>query len=139
MAGRNRTTFRFTDIRFATPDTMREIGNRVSVAIVNRTMSGKDEDGKRFVPYSKAYRKRKPTYGGGDVVDLHLSGDMLADIGPTEVTDRRVRVGFTDPDLKERASYHEDGRGHMPVRRFMGITSRMVREIVQYLRERMRL
>jgi hypothetical protein len=137
MATRSRT-FRFRDIKFVDRSTMREVGNTIAVRIVNRTLSGKDENNRRFIPYSERYRRRKKTYGRTDVVDLHESGDMLNDLGPTEVTDAKVRVGFTDPDMEYLAKCHDQGRGNNPERRFMGIPEAWVRDIVAMIKERIK-
>lgn len=135
-----RRNFRFADIKgkLASPATMRTVGLNIAVHIVRRTMSGIDEQGRRFVPYAKSTKRRKLSYGSG-AVDLFESGDMLNDIGVTKVTAKSVRVGFSSKEMEQRARHHEEGHGNLPVRRFMGVSHAWVLEAVKTIQRGLRL
>lgn len=105
---------------------MKKLGERIADHIRKRTRSGRDERGRPFKPYSAAYAKRK----GSAKVDLTLSGDMLDDIQPLNVTDKSVRVGNKSDKLADRAAYNEkrDSPTSKSARHFMGVTKAELRK-----------
>lgn len=84
-----------------TRDTMRELGLLAREAILRRTASGRDKDGRPFAPYSASYSKQKAeALGTGGTPDLTVSGKMLGDLaivdyGVSENGKGFVKVGFT--------------------------------------------
>ena len=126
-------------IEFSNPAIMREIGQRLVVNIVRRTMSGKDENNRNFAPYAASTRRRKPTYGGRGGVDLYETGQMLNNLDVTEVTAKTVKAGFTDSEMEARARHHIEGHGSLPVRAFMGISKSWVDDIIKLIKQRMKV
>jgi hypothetical protein len=137
---------------------MAAIGKALIDQIVARTRSGLDEQNRPFAPYAgtrtvtvqgrnargqfgpgrretKNFNRRRKRNGKpyGAVVDLTDSGDMLDKMVPFQQTDRSVRVGWQSPTLKKRASYHEQGAGHLPVRRFLAVPRAWVIDAVARL------
>lgn len=111
--------------RWGGETTMREIGNRIAVKVVQRTMSGRDETGAAFAPYKTTPRFK---YGKG-AVDLYDSGRMLNDFNPVEVTSHRVRVGFNSARSREIAGYHMTGTWKMAQRRLIGMNREWLADI----------
>ena len=106
----------------------RKIMGKVALGITTfmreRTLSGKDEDGKKFKSYSDSYLKFKQERGGkffGGNVDLFNNGDMLGSMQPTSVTSKMAVIGFTKPQEALKASGHQNGFSKLPQRKFFGI------------------
>src|SRR5262245_54898818 len=74
---------------------MREIGLQARETIIKRTLSGTDQDGRSFRPYSPGYAKTKQRHLGKSQVDLQASGAMLNAIVLVDVTDDSVTLGFS--------------------------------------------
>ncbi len=75
---------------------MREIGLMVRERIVRRTRQGQGVEGP-FPAYSAGYAnaKKEALGGGGQTVDLTVSGGMLNAITITRVDDDEVELGFS--------------------------------------------
>jgi hypothetical protein len=137
---------------------MAAIGHALIDQIRARTQSGLDENNRPFAPYAgtrtvtvqgrdtrgrfgpghretKNFSRRRKRNGQpyGTVVDLTDSGDMLDQMAPFQQTDRSVRVGWRSTKLKNRATYHERGAGHLPVRRFLAVPRSWVVDAVNRL------
>jgi hypothetical protein len=104
------------------PDTMEAAGNWLAVQLENRALSGRDEAGNKFKPYSAAYAKWKNV--SRTAVDLHLSGDMWRSFGVLWASKNRVRIGFLNKAMERRARYNEEMG-----RRFLGLDQRWMREV----------
>lgn len=78
------------DVKFSDRALMREIGLLARERIIRRTLSGKDEGGKAFHPYSPGYRAAK----GSSKVNLQVSGQMLQAITIVAVDEDSVTLGF---------------------------------------------
>ncbi len=89
-----RTFGSLADLKFSNREMMREIGLLAREMIVRRTMSGKDETGSPFQPYSAAYAARKAKELGGGSVNLTVSGSMLRNFQVVEVTESSVTLGW---------------------------------------------
>jgi hypothetical protein len=74
---------------------MREIGLLARERIIRRTISGTDEHGAAFRPYSASYRALKSRELGGGTVNLQVSGAMLNAITIVDLTDDSVTLGFS--------------------------------------------
>jgi len=106
---------------------LREAGERLAVKVENRTMSGIDEDGRSFAPYSPAYAKRKLSR----TVNLHGEPrpQMFADFGTTRATATGFTIGFRSAESQKKALIHQTGAGSMPERRFMGVPANWIADI----------
>jgi hypothetical protein len=127
-----RRNFKFADMKL-TPgrETMREVGNHLVERTVRRTKSGRDEDGRPFVPYQS---------GRPGPVDLHDTGQMLdEDYGIGHLTENEVGLGMATSRSAVIAEDHERGHGNLPVRRFLGIPLSWVREVKVIIMRRLRL
>lgn len=138
MAGgtvRAHANFRLRSIEWSNEVTMKEVGNRIAVRVVNRTLSGLDEDGAPFAPYKAHKGKGRWGKGPSDPVTLHDTGAMLANLGPVDVTQRSVRIGFSDPAQEAKARAHDSGvpRRGLPQRRFLGVPEDWVKEIIEFV------
>jgi len=74
--------FRVGDlVKYALPTTsdMRAAGEQLAVKIENRTLSGKDEDGRKFAPCADSTGKSGP-------VTFHDTSRMFADFGVIKAT-----------------------------------------------------
>lgn len=106
-----------------------KIGNIAVKFIVNRTLEGKDINGRKFKEYSPAYAAKK----GYSQADLNLTGRLLKSIG-RQAHQKYVRIyikktrrpgGMSNYQI---AVVHNNGgvagRGsfRMPIREFMGLT-----------------
>ena len=95
--------------------------------IQDRTLSGKDKNGESFKGYSKSYRESDTfqIYKGGQrVVDLKLSGEMLASMQVRSSSSGQVTINFVDALNAAKAHGHitgMSGRKGGVVRDFFGI------------------
>ena len=104
---------------------LRGAGVEIAVRVQNRTMDGRDEDNRKFTPYTAKYAEWKGVRPSD--VTLYLSGDMLNNLDVLDATSRSVAVGFRDRDLKDRAK-HNEARG----RRFLGVPNSWLTDIKRY-------
>lgn len=83
-------------IHLTTRAIMKEVGLLARERIIRRTLSGTDEEGKPFTPYSPGYAAMKAkALAGSGTVNLQVSGAMLNAITITKLTDDTVTLGFT--------------------------------------------
>ena len=88
---------RFGDMKLTDRDLMRELGLLARERIIRRTLSGLDETGRSFTPYSEGYAKQKAAaLGSASPVNLQVSGRMLQGLVITELTETSVTLGFKD-------------------------------------------
>jgi hypothetical protein len=117
-----------------------EIADLVIEYMVDRTLKGKDVDGKRFPKYSKAYTESLDFKNAGksrSKVNLQLSGDMLAAIDLIENLDGKIIVGIDSAsDEAGRAEGNILGSyGGEPdpsrARKFLGIDKTRLKKIIE--------
>jgi hypothetical protein len=114
------------------------IADLVIEFMVDRTMSGKDKNGKGFPKYSKSYTESLDFQNAGksSKVDLQLSGDMLAALTLLEHEDGKLLIGYEDgADEEGRAEGNILGSyGGEPnkkkARDFLGIKERNLKRII---------
>jgi hypothetical protein len=110
---------------------LRAAGVEIAVKLQNRTQGGLDEGNRRFTPYSAGYAKQKGV--SPNRVDLYRTGQMLNSLDVLDVTASSVVVGFTSPEMAERAEMNQQ-RG----RRFLGIPMTWLEDLKRkYLLRRM--
>lgn len=102
----------------------RQFGREVIDRILQRTESGKDKDGVRFTPYSKAYKESRAfkIYGKSSRVNLRLSGEMHASIGVLATSSNTVTIAIPEGEQEKKARGHISGSGNLPMRDFWGIS-----------------
>ena len=109
-------------IKLSTPEAMTEAGLWLAVQLENRALSGRDEAGNRFKPYSARYAEWKGV--ARSAVTLRLSGDMWRSFGVLWASAKAVRLGFSSKAMEARARYNEQlGRP------FLGLDPRWLTEI----------
>ena len=122
-----------------TPDEKDEVADLIIERIVNRTQQGKDKDGQRFSSYSQAYKESLDfkVAGKSNLVDLQLSGDMLAALSILDKTSRSVTIGFergseenAKADGNIRGTYGKSKPIPGKARDFLGISERELKRIV---------
>jgi len=101
-----------------TADDMRYAAEREKARIISRTGRGIDVKGQAFAAYSDRYKKRKEKSGrNSGIVDLTWSGRMLKALVTRNVTAKSFIIGIYGEE-GTRATAHNQGGGHMPVRKF---------------------
>lgn len=122
-----------------TSDEKDEVADLIVERIVNRTQQGKDKDGQKFTSYSKAYKESLDfkVAGKSNLVDLQLSGDMLAALSILDKTSRSVTIGFergseenAKADGNIRGTYGKPKPIPGKARDFLGISERELKRIV---------
>lgn len=115
-----------------------DFGLRVIDKIVDRTLEGKDKEGKTFTGYSKEYRESDTfqIYKGGQRrVDLKLSGEMLASM-QVRASGTNITINFVDELNAAKAHGHitgMSGRKGGVVRDFFGVSTDEADEIMRDL------
>jgi len=106
--------------------------------ILIKTSSGLDYMGRSFMPYSKAYKKKKTGMTATGRPNLKLSGTML-DAIRAEVKDARHGAVFVAPVSEPRgnaqsdmlAQIHTTGTGKQPQREFMNLAPSAVKKLTK--------
>lgn len=110
------------------PATRVRIAEDILRRIRRRTVDGIDISGRLFSSYSKNYDKT-------GTVDLSLSGNMIGDLELLSHGPGFIRIGFTDQDSNDKASYIQSPRGQkrgkQPVRKFIGISQKDLNKILE--------
>lgn len=124
------------DLLGRTPtDTEKETFTLSAIEIINqRTLDGKDIDGKKFTPYSKAYAEKKGV--PQSAVDLFDTGDMLDDIERDTSSETKNTIAISiDEDFAATKSFaHNTGEGKMPKREFFGVTRNEAEQIASRIK-----
>lgn len=108
-------------------DAEKDLFTRRAVELINqRTLDGKDLEGKTFTPYSAAYADKKGV--SRTSVDLFLEGDMLGSIKKINETKNTVSFGITDSEEAAKSENHNKGVS-LPKREFFGITRSEAKKI----------
>lgn len=96
--------------------------------INNRTLDGKDVNGKKFTKYSKDYAAKKGVTRSA--VDLFLDGDMLDSIDLLAETRDTVVIGIDGGVDALKSDNHNNGVT-LPKREFFGITKKEAESIAK--------
>lgn len=104
---------------------MREVGDLATTRIRRRTQQGLSSEGGTFKPLSTDYATQKRKALGTDKADLTVSGRMLNDMGPADVSKDSVTVKFRSQGpgsrggtfiqrsrsvgANDKAFYHQEG------------------------------
>ena len=100
--------------------TIIKIMGTVQSQIRERTKSGLDSSGKKFVPYSDNYKKFKEEHNRpANIVTLHYKGDMLNSIKKKAISGGG-ELYFNDERELKKATKHEYGV-KAPLRPFFGL------------------
>jgi hypothetical protein len=97
--------------------------------MVDRTLSGKDIDNKKFTKYSKEYADFKGVSQGS--VDMTFDGDMLnsIDYEPVRASQVKVKVGEGVDTLK---AYNHNIGDTLPTRTFFGFKDeKQIKDIIE--------
>lgn len=121
-----------------------ELGDLIIEHIFDRTNRGIDKKGKSFPGYSKEYINSLDFKNAGkskNKVDLQLSGDMLAAMQILNQKNGNIRIGFergtvenAKADGNIRGTYGTDVPSRKKARDFLGIESKKLRELIDYVR-----
>ena len=87
--------------------------------IIDRTLAGKQIDGKQFKKYSKAYAQFKQRHGRKTNVDLTYTGRMLAAINHTVEDHGLFLLGIIDFKANEQG---QKARWNQETRPFFGLS-----------------
>lgn len=87
--------FNVTIPRGYSQDKRQAIADRILQYVKDRTLEGKDLNGKKFAKYSPAYAKEK----GTNQVDLFNTGAMLDGLKVLKVASNYISIGYDDKDL----------------------------------------
>lgn len=118
--------FRFTIPRGYNEATRQAIAERVLEFVKNRTLNGKDLNGKKFPKYSPAYAKEK----GQNNVDLFASGEMLEKMKVLKVGFNYITIGYDDESIIPQVegnvlgTYGQDSPIPGKARNFLGISEK---------------
>lgn len=111
-----------------------EVGKRIVDEIRDRTGRGIDKNGRSFPKYSKEYDK-------SGTPDLHLTGDMLADLDVLTITGSSVVVGYDvgHPDAGQVegntiGSYGQPSANPKKARDFIGLPKKVLKIIIEEVR-----
>jgi hypothetical protein len=98
--------------------------------IENRTLDGRDINGKAFKKYSKEYAELKDV--SRDSVDLFVKGDMLDSIGRRK-SKEKVNSIFLQikKGIETKKSFNHDTGDTLPKREFFGITDAEAKKITR--------
>lgn len=120
------------EFKLSDKQVMSQIGAAIKLDVRKRTQSGTDVHGKAFKSYKTSSSKSRGRRGRNTGrVDLLDTGRMLGAITTTKVTDKEVHVGFTRVIEREKASYHQQGKGNLPKREFFGLSKKARRDLIE--------
>ena len=97
-----------------------------------------DQDGRRFVPYSKSYSDEK----GKTKVDLQDTNRMLQSITARPEGKNKVKLFFRSQREANKALFHQKGLGNLPERKFFGFSraneKAIQREFAKFIKKQMK-
>jgi hypothetical protein len=118
-----------------TTQLLNKIGVEVTTHIRTRTENGKDINNRSFEAYSDSTIEQKKRKGQSTSVNLKDSSKMLNSIRWKNITNG-IEVYLIDRN--KIASYHQNGSGKLPQRKWFGLTdiikSRVVRKVFNSLK-----
>jgi hypothetical protein len=127
------------------PAQREELGDLIVEHIYDRTNRGLDKNGREFPGYSAAYKASLDFKNAGksaSKIDLQLSGDMMAALQLLKHKNGAIVVGFergTEENAKAEGNilgtYGRDKPIRGKKRDFLGIESRKLRELIDYVRQ----
>jgi len=113
-------------------------GLQLKEIILDKTDRGIDQDGKRFVPYSKSYSDEK----GKTTVNLQDTNRMLQSITARPEGKNKVKLFFRSQREANKALFHQKGLGNLPKRKFFGFSRAneraIQREFAKFIKKRMK-
>ena len=113
-------------------------GLQLKEIILEKTDRGIDQDGKRFVPYSKSYSDEK----GKTKVDLQDTNRMLQSITARPAGKNKVKLFFRSQREANKALFHQKGLGNLPERKFFGFSraneKAIQREFAKFIKKQMK-
>ena len=113
-------------------------GLQLKEIILEKTDRGIDQDGKRFVPYSKSYSDEK----GKTKVDLQDTNRMLQSITARPEGKNKVKLFFRSQREANKALFHQKGLGNLPERKFFGFSraneKAIQREFAKFIKKQMK-
>lgn len=121
----------------AKPDGIEEeVAEKIRKRIYDRTLAGRDVEGKAFAPYSAAYRNWLAATGAGSTgkVDLYFTGGMLESMSARGEKDKGV-VYFASSRGEELMLYHMRGEGGLPQRQFFAVSDEDVEELMKKMED----
>lgn len=126
------------------PRAREELGDLIIEHIFDRTDRGLDKEGKKFPGYSETYQKSLDFANAGKSpgnVNLQLSGDMLAAMKLISHKSGSLIIGFdngTPENGKAEGNilgtYGQDSPIRGKRRDFLGIQTRKLKELIDYVR-----
>lgn len=117
---------KFISERALSNEALDQMGAKAVEMIVRRTRTGIDANGRPFKAYNPSYAAAK----GKSVVNLTDTGDMLDSL-MHEVEGERLRIFFGDGEQEAKASFHNFGTRHLPVRQFMDLQQSEIQELAE--------
>ena len=113
-------------------------GLQLKEIILDKTDRGIDQDGRRFVPYSKSYSDEK----GKTTVNLQDTNRMLQSITARPEGKNKVKLFFRSQREANKALFHQKGLGNLPERKFFGFSraneKAIQREFAKFIKKRMK-
>ena len=113
-------------------------GLQLKEIILEKTDRGIDQDGKRFVAYSKSYSDEK----GKTKVDLQDTNRMLQSITARPEGKNKVKLFFRSQREANKALFHQKGLGNLPERKFFGFSraneKAIQREFAKFIKKQMK-
>ena len=117
---------------------LEQAGVQLKEIILEKTDRGIDQDGKRFVPYSKSYSDEK----GKTKVDLQDTNRMLQSITARPEGKNKVKLFFRSQREANKALFHQKGLGNLPERKFFGFSraneKAIQREFAKFIKKQMK-
>jgi len=99
----------------------------IATHIKERTLKGRDKNGKSFKEYSNSTLEYKQKRGGkffNGNVNLNDSGKMMSSMQSKRISSKVGVVRFTRKEEAVKALKHIQGKGKLPKRNFFGLSKR---------------
>jgi hypothetical protein len=117
------------------PDQREAIGQAIITRIRERTSQGLDINGNPFAPYKKGYIETDDfQIAKSSLVNLRLTGDMLADLVVLSHGKGFIKIGFESEESAEKAKWIENPTGQkagkQTPRKFVGISDNDLNAII---------
>ena len=113
-------------------------GLQLKEIILDKTDRGIEQDGKRFIQYSKSYSDEK----GKTTVNLQDTNRMLQSITARPEGKNKVKLFFRSQREANKALFHQKGLGNLPERKFFGFSraneKAIQRELAKFIKKRMK-
>lgn len=98
------------------------LGTLIIERIIDRTLDGRDIEGRSFRRYSRSYTDELTTIGANTTPDLELTGEMLNSIQVLSHGPGFVEIGLPEGSFAaQKARWNQGGNRRIPSRPFLGI------------------